>query len=561
MTTANPIFVADFETTTDPNDCRVWLWGMYELGNDRFIHGNNIDSFIIRSSWQNSTVYFHNLGFDGFFIMDWLLNNGFTRSVDKFTPRKGQFISIIDNAAKWYELRVRWENGKTTTFRDSLKKIPMTVANVAKAFGLPMSKGDIDYHMFRPKGYKPTPEEIDYVKRDCQIVALALIQQLGQGMKRLTVGSDSLNEFTTLMGGKTAFERLFPVLAPEVDADIRHAYRGGFTFVNPKFQGFITRGGRVYDVNSLYPFIMYERMLPYGEPEYCEGLPTATDDYPLFIVSVTFTAKLKPGHIPCIQVKGSPHFVATHYQNVIEESVTLYATNVDLALWHEHYDMDVLSYNGGYRFKGAQGLFNRFIDKWSKIKADSEGGMRTIAKLFLNSLYGKFATNPDVTGKVPVLRDGVVQLVKGPQETRNPVYTAMGVFITAWARDLTVRAAQAHFDVFAYADTDSLHMLVDDDPESLEIHPTRMGAWKHELTFESALFARAKCYTEFADGEYHTHIAGLPVQVAKSVTFDSFLTEQTFSGKLVPKRVPGGVVLTDTTFALSLERMNETLNQ
>lgn len=561
MTKPNPVYVSDFETTVNVNDCRVWLWGLFELGSHKFVHGTSIEHFVNRISWQNSTVYFHNLGFDGFFILDWLMNNGFVHTTDSYRLTHLTFSTVIDNSAKWYEVRVRWATGKITTFRDSLKKLPMRVADVADAFKLPIAKGDIDFHLERPVGYKPTDIEVEYVKIDCAIVALALEQQFEQGMRRMTVGSDSLFEFTTLTGGKKLFERVFPVLPIGIDADIRHAYRGGFTFVNPKHQGHITRGGRVYDVNSLYPYIMQERILPYGHPVPCEGLPTVDALHPLFVVSVTFRARLRPGMIPCIQVKNSPHFAATQYQNIIEEPVTLFATNVDLALWEEHYDMDILSYNGGYKFKGTKGLFDRFIDKWGEVKRNADGGLRTIAKLFLNSLYGKFATNPDVTGKVPVLENGVVQLRRGPDESRNPVYTAMGVFITAWARDLTIRAAQQHYDVFAYADTDSLHLLVDNDPETLTIDKHAMGAWKRELVFERALFARAKCYTEYAEGEYHTHIAGLPSKVSDKVTFDSFLKQTTFNGKLVPKRVPGGVVLTETTFTINLEQTPSTLNQ
>ena len=38
------IFSADFETTTDPNDCRVWAVGLFEIfSKDNFIYSNNID--------------------------------------------------------------------------------------------------------------------------------------------------------------------------------------------------------------------------------------------------------------------------------------------------------------------------------------------------------------------------------------------------------------------------------------------------------------------------------------------------------------------------------------
>lgn len=232
--------------------------------------------------------------------------------------------------------------------------------------------------------------------------------------------------------------------------------------------------------------------------------------------------------------------------------MTLACTNVDLALWKDHYDLDILSYNGGWSFRGMTGAFDSYIDKWMEVKANNTGGLRTLAKLQLNSLYGKFATNPDVTPNVPRLEDDVVRYSLGQEERRNPVYTAMGVFITAYARETTIRAAQDHYDVFAYADTDSLHLLTDEMPSKLDVHPSRLGAWKHEYDFDAAFFARPKAYSELRsdNGEYETHISGLPTKVAKLLTFDDFVNGKEFSGNLKQRRVPGGVVLVEAGFTL-----------
>lgn len=569
--------MADFETTTDPLDCRVWAWGMVDIEKTRSAWhveiGNDIGTFMGRVQQEDSIVYFHNLKFDGAFILDYLLRKKY-HFVEEGRLRPGEFTSIISSMNQWYSLTIVWDNGHRTEFRDSAKKIRMPVKQIAKTFDLFEKKGKIDYHEYRPIGHVITREERSYIINDVIIVAKALKNKLDAGMVKLTSSSDALAEYKALVG--KSFNDHFPILSITMDGEIRDAYRGGFTYTAKRFKGKKLGPGMTFDVNSLYPSVMYNRLLPYGEPVYRQGLPKKTDSYPLFIVSLTFTAKLKKDHVPCIQIKNSRFHNDVEYQELIEEPVTLACSNVDLELWMDHYDMEILSFNGGWAFKGRRGMFVDYIDKWMDIKANSKGGTRSMAKSMLNDLYGKFATNPDVTPNVPRMEDDVVKFKLGTENMRNPVYTAMGVFITSYAREVTVRAAQANYDVFAYADTDSLHLLTTTPPDNLDIHPTRLGAWKHEYDFQSAFFARSKAYAErhypggcekqehaecwednhdechvHRDGGcYEVHISGMPVDVADKLTFDDFTNGRYFEGNLKQKRVRGGVVLVDSGFTL-----------
>jgi hypothetical protein len=278
-------------------------------------------------------------------------------------------------------------------------------------------------------------------------------------------------------------------------------------------------------------------------------------------------------------------FIGTEYLKEITEPTTLMVTNVDWDLYNDHYDIEVLAYGGGWRFRAREGMFNGYIDKWMEVKAKETGGKREIAKLHLNSLYGKFASNPNVTSKIPVLEDGKVRLLRGDAETRDPVYTAAGVFITAWARDITIRAAQANYGSFAYADTDSLHLLQDSIPASINVHPTELGAWKHEYNFVNAFYIRPKAYMEQKsltnthkvacingcnimhkhvkiedeckenceiNHHFENRIAGLPVTVSEKLSFNDLVEGNVIKGKLQPKTVPGGVVLTEVGYKLKL---------
>ena len=177
--------------------------------------------------------------------------------------------------------------------------------------------------------------------------------------------------------------------------------------------------------------------------------------------------------------------------------------------------------------------------------------------------------------------EGVVRYVLDEPELREPVYTAMGAFITAYAREKTIRSAQTVYDRFIYADTDSLHLIGHDVPEGLEVHPTHLGAWKNEGTFTNSKYLRAKTYMETMHevkkdtlknyvclmqkhttewiyrepdgihyGETKVTCAGMPDNVKESVTYENFHSGSTFEGKLMPRRYPGGIVLEKTTFTI-----------
>lgn len=546
-------YVGDFETTTDPTDVRVWASCLVDIDTEETaLVENNIDSFFDYLKNKNSIVYFHNLKFDGEFILWWLLSKGYKYS-DTRKPKT--FETLITDDGVFYTITVYFDRKgskyKKVVFYDSYKKLPFKVSVIAKTFDLPDSKLTIDYDAPRPVGHILTEHEKQYVIIDCRIIAQALKIQFSQGLKKMTNASDAMNGYKEVIS-KNTFEKWFPVLPVEMDADIRRAYKGGFTYLNPKYRMKRIKGGITLDVNSLYPSVMYNCLLPYGYPMYFEGEPTPDDTYPLFIVRLRCEFELKANHIPTIQMKGNSYFVQTEY---LHDSggriVELTLTNVDLALFLEHYDTYNLEYISGWKFRGAVGMFKDYIDHWMHIKETTTGALRQLAKLMLNSLYGKFATNPKARKKIPVMDgEGVVRYVLDEPELREPVYTAMGCFITAYAREKTIRSAQGVYDRFIYADTDSLHLSGKDFPEGLEIHPTKLGAWKHEGTFTDSYFIRPKTYLETIDGVLKVTCAGMPDNLKEQVNYDNFTSGSTFDGKLMPRRFKGGIVLTPTTFTI-----------
>ena len=347
---------------------------------------------------------------------------------------------------------------------------------------------------------------------------------------------------------------------------------------------------------------MYEKLLPYGDGIFFEGEYKYDYMFPLYIQSFTCVFELKEGKIPIIQLKAKNYkweFLPNEYVTSSHgKIINLVLTNIDLKLFLENYNVYELHYLNGWKFKGISGLFTEYIDKWIKIKIEStkngNKGMRTLAKLMLNSLYGKFATGLETRSKIPYLsEEGVVKYSISEPEEKQGIYIPMGVFITSYAREKTIRTSQAikdysikkyGKDLYCYSDTDSIHTLlpIEELKQFCEIDDLELGKWKHESSFEEAKFVRQKCYVEKFEGEYNITCAGLPKkcmykkdgikdtlyykttelnkagkpeEIERSFRLKDFDIGFTVSGKLAFKHVKGGVILVPTEFSI-IEQKN-----
>lgn len=548
------IYIADFETTSDPEDCRVWAACAVEMQTQKvaFI-GNSIDSFMNWLSEQNSIVFFHNLAFDGQFVLSYLLTNGF-RSTSRRENRT--FDALISDAGAFYSINVRFKkSGKywyRCQIRDSLKKINSRVEQIAKAYKLPIRKGKIDYEAYRAPGHELTEEEREYVQDDCKIVAAALLTHWDAGLDRITAASDAFNIYKHEFIGDRMFRHYFPVLPVEIDDDLRKAYRGGFTYLNPRFKEIRDLPGIVLDVNSEYPYILHSKPMPVGYPVYFEGKPIDDPRFPLYICRCRFAFELKPDHVPSIQIKNTFRFRQNEYLSSSNgEIVELFLTNIDLQLIFNQYDVFDFEIINGWRFQAKTGLFDKYIDKYMTLKQTSEGAKRQVAKLMLNSLYGKFGMNPRKYRKLPVLNDeGIVKYVMSDPEMTDPIYTALAAFVTSYGRDLIIRASQANFDRFIYSDTDSIHLIGNKLPEGLRIDDKALGAFKIEEEFSDSLYLRQKTYMHTTETGITVKCAGMPDTCKAQVTYDNFKIGSTFPGKLLPKVVKGGCVLINSFFTI-----------
>lgn len=551
------IYIADFETVNDIDDCRVWAWGVIRLtDHNGFKWGTDIDSFFEWVKEEKPTLYFHNVKFDGEFIFYLLFRNGYTYNENSKKLKPNQFSITMSDKGQLYFINLcigydEHRNLIKIKIYDSLKILPFSVDEMAKAFGLDTTKGEIDYNKERKIGYIPTTEEIDYLYRDVKIVSQCLSILFEQGHKKITIGANALAFYKNLIGEKR-FNKLFTKL--ECDAFIRKSYKGGFTYCNEKIKEQDIGAGEVFDVNSLYPWVMYYKNLPYGEPIYYEGEYKKDSTYNLYVQRCILHVKLKENHIPCLQIKNNLYYKSNEYLTETVEPVELVLTSVDLEMiFNQYYILDYIPIDG-WKFKSSNTLFRDYIDYWKKIKEEAtisgNKSLRTLAKLFLNSLYGKFGVNPKVRGKHLHYENDMVKYYIGEEKERKSLYVALASFVTSYAREKTIKTAQKVYKYFLYADTDSLHLKEGLKNYPFEIDNVKLGAWKLENHFSRARFLRQKSYIEEIEGELKITCAGMPKSCYTYVTWENFRIGNSFPGHLQTIHAKGGIVLQENLFTI-----------
>lgn len=598
-------FVADFETTTDVKDCRVWLYGITEIGNiENFACGHSIEDFM--RYWEdrkdNCKVFFHNLRFDGNFIINWLESNGFKYVKDKKDAEDKCYTALITSDGVYYNIEVYYTRDKSrhlanrVLFYDSMKIINASVEQIAKDFHLPIKKGKIDYDKKRDENYRIMPEEIEYVRNDCNIVAMALNELFAAGIRKSTIGASAMDYFKTMTKG---FMRYFPALPAKMSEDMRKAYRGGINYLNPIYKNVVVADGITLDCNSEYPAMMASRPFPFSKPKIFKGEYVEDKFYPLYMISFSCAFKLKQGKIPTVQIKDSPFFDPMEYlESSHDRIVALVMTSVDYKLFRENYDVENIKFNGGYKFKARDDLFSAYVNHWNDLKIKSKvnqnWSMYQIAKRMNSSLYGKFGTKTKNVLKEPVrMDDEIVHFMNYKKDDRLTPYIATSAFTTAYGRDYLVRTAQKirewsmqkyGEDFYIYSDTDSISLKLKNREEDIEdlkkiidIHKYKLGAWKIEDSWKRAKWLRGKAYIkEDYEGNFKATIAGFPKNLAPLLNFDNFdhgfttkdmtledlielarkngATEEQISKinqNLKYKHVKGGIVLEKANFTLN----------
>lgn len=549
------IWACDFETYVPQNEEDfTYVWSaafvpLYEEGDNVRIVPNIKEFFDIFLTDEDNThihtLYFHNLKFDGTFIVDYLLKNGYSHSNEN-PLQPNEFQCVISGMGAWYAINIQ----SATNFisiRDSLKLLPFSLRQIGQDFELIHQKTTMDY--FNKTSLEDCNElDIEYIKEDVLVLREALEGILTTSIRGLTIGSMCMKDYKLRFFkkfGKAFWEEFFPKLTDIIldnglteDEYVRKSYRGGVCYAYRT--GYFTNG-MTYDKVSMYPGVMMKYKLPYGRGIYfqnhipfyemycCDfGVEYDIHDFDwsiahnsdfFFFVHVRCNFELKSGFIPTLQIKNNPLYFANDYLttsaidingkkykhyikdgSIVPTSVDLYLTQYDLELLLKHYNVTDFEIIDGVYYKARDDMFSMYIKYWARIKKESTGALRQFAKLMLNNLYGKLSTNPKRTMKIPYLEDNIVKY-EIIENNSDAVHIACGSAITACARYELLTTAQANEKYLLYMDTDSIHMTKVNPKHILKTPLAKIGKeiglWDKESEWTEGYFIRAKTYAEY----------------------------------------------------------------
>ena len=360
-------------------------------------------------------IYAHNLSaFDGIFLMRYLL-------------RYGVVDPLLHNS-KLLTIKVSLGN-KTILFKDSYLLLPLSLRKLCKAFNVeqvksffPFKLTNIFYTGVFPKfeywtgidlkqyellklPFKSTfwdfqKEANKYCKLDCQSLHEILIK-FGELIfkefqvdihKSLTLPSLALNIYRVHFLSK---DTIYQILG-NIEQAIRESYTGGAVDVyipHNKTSGFFDKVGAVfknlfyYDVNSLYPSVMANNPMPVGKPTYFEGdiRRIELDSYGFFYCKITSPDYLEH---PILQRRIKTSEGIRTIAGLGSWEGWICSAELDNAVKYG-YTFEILK---GYQFETGD-LFSEYVNRMYNLRLQYDKGtpMNLIAKLLMNSLYGKFA--------------------------------------------------------------------------------------------------------------------------------------------------------------------------
>lgn len=448
----------------------------------------------INSLEDEYLIYAHNGGkFDFFFLLE---------------------QGAIENPVKIINGRiVACKMGKHE-LRDSYAILPIPLAAY--------QKDEIDYNNFEANvRNKYRSEILHYLAKDCEYLYELVSKFVSRFGTRLTIGGTAIKEL----------EKLHPFKRQRHDHDemFRPYYYGGRVQC---FKHGIHEGKfKVYDVNSMYPYVMKHLKHPIGN------------------VYIT-TRNCRPSDIMpngnFVKYPNKPYFI--HFEGTNKGALPV-RTKTGLSFEQESGEFFACSHEIKVAIKyglikidkihSIKSAFNTisfdtYVDTYmvEKIEGKQEKNKtkEIFAKLLLNSASGKFGQNPDnyheyfiryIGDDLPgadfdlYLDYGGIEIWRKPSPSHNYFDVAVAASVTSASRAVLLEALQKAVNPI-YCDTDS---IICDSLEGVPLHDSDLGAWKFEGEGNRIAIAGKKLYA-LKNGNDVIKLASKGVRISADAVFN-----------------------------------------
>lgn len=473
--------IATADCETDPfKHGRIpapFIWGFFD--GDDYQEFNNTDDFINYVSELDIIIYAHNGGkFDWFYCL---------HKIACYEP----IMVIAGRLAKFKIGRAE--------FRDSYNILPVPLSAY--------KKDDIDYGiMEESERNKPENRKIiqSYLKSDCVYLHELITRFISDYGMNLTVAGAAMRMHKKISDIEP------PRCSPYFYDRINPFYYGGR--VECFKSGLFKKEFKVIDINSAYPFAM-TRKHPYGESYVISDKLPKTEAY---IERSFITVKcVSLGAFP-MRGKSKLEFPNDNISRIYFITGWEYLAAVRTGTILKQKIIEVMTFPDSIEF-------NEYVNFFFKLKSDSKAANDKAgyvqAKLFLNSLYGKYGSNPEKYKEYEAVPTEYIEAVKSDgysfctnfseenalvckpleDEKKRFFNPAVAASITGFVRAYLWESICQCKGVM-YCDTDS---IICEDTGNLEIDPILLGAWDIEAECTEGAIAGKKMYAvKKKNGEY-----------------------------------------------------------
>ena len=370
-----------------------------------------LKSIMVRK-YNGYNIYMHNMAkFDIIFLLKYLVELGTVQP----KIHNGRIINIDFKFGKANKYQLQ--------FRDSYLLLLSSLSKLCKSFDVINTKivfpiffvkeDNLDYIGKVPsiKHFKNISEK-DYVSykskfnnnnwnlrneaiKYCNLDCISLHQVLTKFSEMIfELFGKNVHHYPTLPSlafaifrSKFMMEENIPQLSGQVASDIRSGYTGGScdVFIPESKPGIKIK---CYDVNSLYPSVMKDCLLPIGFPTFFNGNIRSID---LNAFGFFYCKIIAPDNIkhPIIQTHVKTNGIRTVSPIGAWEDM-IFSAEMDNAMKFG-YQFEIL---WGYTFK-KEHVFKNYVDYLYNFRLNypKSDPMNFIAKILLNSLYGRFGMN------------------------------------------------------------------------------------------------------------------------------------------------------------------------